>query len=130
MNSSNYCLDTHPLVWYFTGQKTLSQQAKQVLDDIFTGKATAFIPTIVLLEAFHVSMKKKEFLFPLFLQRLRLSTISIVPLDKVVLSACFRLPKRLSIHDRIIAATALVSKGILITKDPQIKSITKIKTLW
>lgn len=130
MSPLKYCLDTHPLIWYFTGQKTLSTDAKDALDDIFSGKADCFISSIVLLETFHLSIKKKSFNFLTFLKQIRLSNVIIVPLDKVILSACYRLPKNLDIHDRVITATSLVSNSFLITKDPTIRKLREIETLW
>lgn len=130
MNLPKYSLDTHPLIWYFTGQKTLSFKARQIIDDVFNKKADCFIASIALLEAFHVSLKRKDFDFTKFLKSLRLSNIIIVPLDKVVLTACFRLPRNLDIHDRVISATALVNESQLVTKDALLRNIRSLKTLW
>src|SRR3990172_13347885 len=121
MSLVKYCLDTHPLVWYFIGQKTLSNNAKKVLDEIFSGKATGIISSIVLLETFHISLKKKSFIFTKFLKKLRHPNIIIIPLDKVVLSACFKLSADLDIHDRIIVATSVVNNCVLITKDDNLR---------
>ena len=130
MNSPKYCLDTHPLVWYFTGQKTLSNNAKRALDDIFSGKAVGYIPSIVLLQTFHLSLKKKHFIFPDFIRKLRLGNIIIVPLDKTVLAACYKQTASLDIHDRIIAAASKVNSSILITKDASLLKNKTLKTLW
>lgn len=130
MSLSKYCLDTHPLVWYFTGQKTLSAKAKKILDDIFSGQAECFISIIVLLETYHLSLKNRNFIFPKFLEILRLKNIMVVPLDKVVLSACFKLSPNLDIHDRVISATSKVNNCLLITKDESLRRSKSIKTLW
>ncbi len=130
MKEPKYCLDTHPIIWYFIGQKTLSQKAKKILDQIFSQEAIGFISSIVLLEVFHLSLKKETFIFSQFLKTIRLPNIIIVPLDKVVLSKCFLLPKNLEIHDRAISATALVNNSVLITKDPDLKAMPGLKTLW
>ncbi len=130
MSSSNYCFDTHPLIWYFLGQKTLSNKAKQILDSIFLNKVTCYIASIVLLEAFHLGLKQPKFNFAKFFQTLRISNIIIVPLDKVVLTSCFNLPKNLDIHDRIICATAIATKSTLVTKDATIQKIKSVKYIW
>jgi|SRR3990172_12243209 len=130
MNSANFCLDTHPLVWYFTGQKTLSRKAKQIIDEVFAGKNQCFISVIVLLELFHLSLKVRKFSFPQLFKTLQLFNIVIVPLDKVVLSSCFALPKDLDIHDRIIASTSKVNDCILITKDKTLLNVQFLKTVW
>ena len=130
MNLPKYCLDTHALAWYFMGRKTLSRIAKKIIDSVFSKKNNCFIPSIVLLEAFHISLKDKEFNFPTFLEKLRLKNIFIVPLDLKILSTSFSLPIQLEIHDRIICATALIHKCSLITKDSTIKKVPKLKTIW
>lgn len=130
MNSLKYCVDTHALIWYFTGQKTLSLKAQEVLNEIFAGKYRCYVASIVLLEAFHVSLKHKKFHFPKFLKALQLSNIIIVPLDQVVLLTCFRLPKDLNIHDRVVVSTAIVNKSTLVTKDEHMRKISSVKTLW
>lgn len=125
-----YCVDTHPLVWYFTGQKTLSKKAKQLLDEIFAGKKSCFISSIVMLELFHLSLKRKKFEFPKILQALRHRNIIIVPTDQVVLNEAFQLPKNLEIHDRVILATAIVTNSLLVTKDRVLASTFKSKIIW
>jgi len=130
MNSSKFCLDTHPLIWYFLGQKTLSSKAKQIIGKIFSIETICYIPSIVILEAFHLSLKQPKFNFTKFFTSLRISNVIIVPLDKIILTACFNLPKNLNTHDRIICATSLATKSILVTKDETIRKLTAIKSVW
>ena len=130
MRVLKYCLDTHPLIWYFTGQKTLSPKIKSILDDVFLKAVPCLIPTIVLLESFHLSLKHDKFYFPAFLKELRIPNLTIVPLDKIVLSYCYRLPKNLNIHDRVVAATTMATKSTLITKDQLLRNTLGLKTTW
>lgn len=130
MRRLKYCLDAHPLIWYFTGQKILSQNAKKILDQLFSQEVVGFISSIVLLEIFHLSLKKERFIFSQFLKAIRLPNIIIVPLDKVILSKCFLLPKKLDIHDRVIVATALVNNAVILSKDSDFKMIPNLKTVW
>ena len=71
MNLPKYCFDTHVLVWFFRKSKTLSGKAKSILEEAFLGKSISFIPSIVLLEAFRLSLKDPEFIFPKFLEFLK-----------------------------------------------------------
>lgn len=130
MSSPKVCLDTHPLIWYFTGQKTLSSKAREIIDRVFSQKTDCFISSIVLLEAFHLSLKKRDFVFAKFLRSLRLPNIIVVPLDKIVLSSCYRLPANLDIHDRVISATSIANGSVLVTKDQALRKIKSVKTLW
>lgn len=131
MNSQNkYCLDTHPLVWYVTRQSTLSSSAKTILDGIFLRKVPAYLSAIVLLEMFHLSLKRTDFQFPDFLKRLRQSHIHVVSIDQHILSCCYTLPATLDIHDRIIVATAKITHTTLITRDPVIQKTKAVPWIW
>lgn len=130
MKQVKYCLDTHPLIWYFTRTKTLSLRAKSALDEIFSGKAHGVLSVIVLLEIFHFSLKYPNFNFREFLLNLKKGSFSLVSLDAVILKQSYELPKNLEIHDRIIAATSLVTKSVLVTKDPVIRKLRTVKTIW
>jgi len=130
MNLPSYCLDAHPLVWYFKGQTPLSSKVKIILDDIFSQKVACYIPSIVLLEIFHLSLKHKRFLFPQFLRELTLPNIMIIPLGKVILKQCYLLPKKLTIHDRVVVATAKANNTRLVSKDKIIHSLPDLEVVW
>lgn len=130
MNLDNYCLDTHPLVWYFLKQKTLSLVAEQLIRKIFRDEAVGVISTMVLLEAYYVSLKNKNFNFPKFMDRLSSSNIKIISFDKQVLAKSLLLPPRLDIHDRIIVATSIITNSRLITKDEVLGSLFPLETIW
>lgn len=130
MSLPKYCFDTHPLVWYYRESKTLSEKAKLILDEAFSGNVVAFIPSIVLLEAFHISLKDKKFVFSKFVDFLRRAEFIIVPLEEEVLKTCFELPKRINIHDRIVIATAKISGSKLVTKDRVLRSLFPLETIW
>ena|SRR3989338_3495349 len=130
MKQVKYCLDTHPLIWYFTGTKTLSSSAKSALDEIFSGKARGILSVIIPLEVFHFSLKYPKFDFRGFLMHLKQGSFSLVSLDSVILKYCYQLPKTMEIHDRIIASTCLVTKSVLVTKDPVIRALKTVKTIW
>jgi len=130
MNLPKYCLDTHTLIWYFDQIPTLSKRAYEVLEKIFKGEAIGIIPNMVILEAFYVSLKDKTFIFPNFIKWISRENILIVPFDDQVLLECFRLPRKLDIHDRIIVATATMMDSTLVSKDEKIRSIADLKVIW
>jgi PIN domain nuclease of toxin-antitoxin system len=130
MNLTNYSIDTHALLWHFTGKQALSTKAKKIIDKIFLGSNKCYLSTIVPLEAYHHALRKPKFNFQTFIIQLKKSNILFIPLNKKVLSLCYKLPKNLEIHDRVITATALVTNSILITKDPEIRKIKEVKTVW
>jgi len=130
MNLPKYCFDTHVLVWFFRKSKTLSGKAKSILEEAFLGKSISFIPSIVLLEAFRLSLKDPEFIFPKFLEFLSNAQFIIVPLEEDVLKICFGLPKEVNIHDRVVIATAISTDSKLITKDKILRSFFPNETIW
>ena len=59
-----------------------------------------------------------------------LNSSQIYPFDEVVLSTYFKTDRGLEIHDRVIVATAKITKSTVITKDRKIKDCKKIKVVW
>ncbi|MEK7497895.1 MAG: PIN domain-containing protein [Patescibacteria group bacterium] len=130
MKLVRYCLDTHALVWYFRKRQTLSLKAELIFDEIFTGKSIGVISPITLLEAYHISLKDKNFVFTRFQDFMKRDNIFIVPFDQTLLPFCYDLSKKADIHDRIIAATAIATKSILVTKDEILRSLSDPETVW
>lgn len=130
MNLPKYSFDTHALVWYFKEEKILSEKAKLILDGAFSGDSIAFVSPIVLLEAFHLSLKEKKFIFSKFLRFLGKAKFIIVPLGEEALKVSFKLSKKINIHDRIVAATAIATNSQLVTKDKVLRSLFPLDTIW
>ena len=42
----NYVLDTHALIWYFTGSEKLKRQTKEIIDDCISKGGKLLVPTI------------------------------------------------------------------------------------
>lgn len=85
---------------------------------------------MVVLEAFYISLKHKNFTFPKFLESIRKSNIRVVAFDNKVLAQSFELPAKMDIHDRIIVATAIVTNTPLVTKDKVLRSLFPLETIW
>ena len=54
-----YVIDTHVLIWYFTGSHRLKPALKDKIDDIRNRNGRLLVPTIVLAEAFAIAEKGK-----------------------------------------------------------------------
>ena len=85
---------------------------------------------MVVLEAFYISLKHKNFIFPKFLESIRKSNIRVVAFDNKVLAQSFELPAKMDIHDRIIVATAIVTNTPLVTKDKVLRYLFPLETIW
>jgi len=54
----------------------------------------------------------------------------VVPFDWQIFKIMQDLPTELEKHDRIIAATAKIYGGKVITKDEQLRNTTSVETIW
>jgi len=127
-----YLADTHALIWYFAEDKRLGKKAKEVFLRAEKGKATIFLPTIVLAEAEAIAHKYGyQRKFRLLVARLQEAPNFIIcPFDKTVLEVYFRIKPTLEIHDRVIVATAKIHKAVIITRDREMKKSEGVETIW
>jgi len=70
--------------------------AEQLIRKIFRDEAVGVISTMVLLEAYYVSLKNKNFNFSKFMDRLNSSNIKIISFDKQVFAKSLLLPSKLA----------------------------------
>ena len=118
-----YVVDTHVLIWYFTGNKRLPEELKNRIDSVRQQGGRLLVPTIVLAEALAVAAKGRV---PFDFNRLYQVVVAepefeIVEFGLGVFSEVLRIKRIPEIHDRIIAATARFYGGHLLTKDGEIQ---------
>lgn len=119
-----YVLDTHVLVWYFTGNARLSSEARDLIDDIRQQGGRLLDPTIVLAEALNIAAKGRViFDFQRLYKLVRDEPeFEIVEFGLEVFDETLRVSAVPEIHDRIIVATARFYGADLLTKDGVIRS--------
>lgn len=119
-----YVLDTHVLVWYFTGNTRLSQEARDTIDNVRQQGGRLLIPTIVLAEALNIAAKGRVvFDFQQLYQLVRDEPeFEIVEFGIEVFEETLRVSAVPEIHDRIIVASARFYGASLLTKDGVIRS--------
>lgn len=113
-------LDTHSLIWFLSSSDRLSDNAREI---IFSADVI-FLPTVVLLEAFHVSKKlnfEKE--FRKFLSYLPSPKFQTLPLDINIVNTYINFEDNLEIHDRVIVSSASSLDLPIVTKDENISEI-------
>jgi len=128
----NYVLDTHVLIWYFTGNKKLSHKAKEIIDDCISRDERLLVPTIVLSETLNIAEKRKvEFDFQSMYQLIKdNSTFQIIGFGASIFEETLEMKDIREIHDRIIVATARFYSANIITKDKIIRSSGEVESLF
>ncbi|MFN8468285.1 MAG: PIN domain-containing protein [Caldilineaceae bacterium] len=118
-----YVLDTHVLIWYFTGNKRLPEDLKNRIDQVRQQGGRLLIPTIVLAEALAVAAKGRVALDfdQLYQAVLAEPEFEIVEFGLGIFDEVLRIKRIPEIHDRIIAATARFYGAYLLTKDGEIQ---------
>lgn len=119
-----YVLDTHVLIWYFTGSARLSPEARDIIDQVRQQGGRLLIPTIVLAEALNVAVKGRVvFDFQKLYQLVRAEPeFEIVEFGIEIFDETLRVSAVPEIHDRIIVATARFYGADLLTKDGVIRA--------
>lgn len=130
-----HVLDTHALIWYLEGNPRLGARARALLDDPATDLV---LPIIALAEAIFIVERGKTGIpdVQTLLERVDGdSRITVHPLDRAILDNTLSLGEIPEMHDRQIAATALLladqgHTSFLITKDPFILASCPVTTVW
>lgn len=133
--ANKYVLDTHALIWYLEGNRKLSVRAKVIIDDPTND---LILPVIALAEAMFIVEKGKTSI-PSVASLLsdidRDPRIQLYTLDRTILDKTLELQDIPEMHDRQIAATALLisEQGhtcFLLTKDAILTDSESVSTLW
>jgi len=130
--TDRYVVDTHALVWFLAGDRRLSPNARRVLRSAQADEVIVLVSTIVLAEVLYIAEKKRVPVdFPELLNRMRGGGgYQIVDFDLAVLLEMRNLPQALELHDRALAATALVYDAALITKDRELQKLDRPQVVW
>ncbi len=123
-----WLLDTHVLIWYFTGNKRLSEEMRNLIDQVRLEGGRLLVPTIVLAEALNVAAKGRVvFDFNQLHQLIRDEPeFEIVDFGAAVFDETLRVQGISEIHDRIIVATARFYGAGLLTADGVINSSSTV----
>jgi PIN domain nuclease of toxin-antitoxin system len=127
----DYVTDTHSLVWYFTDDVRLGSNALEAFQSS-EEEGTIFIPAVVLAEIMFIAKKGKITIsFHETLGRVEENeNFVVVPLDADILKIAYEIEADLEMHDKLIVATAVSRRAILITKDENVSRSRVVETLW
>jgi PIN domain nuclease of toxin-antitoxin system len=114
-----YVVDTHILIWYFTGSKRLQKKLKEKIDAVRNLGGRLLVPTIVLAEALDIAEKGRvDFDFDaMYTLIAKEPEFEIVGFGPEIFEEALRLKDVKEIHDRIITATAKFYRVGILTKD-------------
>ena len=128
-------LDTHTLVWWVTGDSTLSKKAKAAIahemadGEIVVSAISAWeIAMLVEREKLVLSMDVNSWLATVA----AIEAVRFVPIDVEIATKSVDLPGEFHKDpaDRMIVATARKFAAPLVTKDEKIRAYSHVKTIW
>lgn len=132
---NKYVLDTHTLIWYLEGNSKLSHKVKTIIDD---PESELILPAIALAEAMFIVEKRKTDIVDVTSLLSDIDNdprIQLFALDRTVMDKTLTLQEIPEMHDRQIAATALVLADLehtvhLLTKDNILVASDSVSTIW
>jgi len=128
-------LDTHALVWWATGDTSLSKKAKAAISrelgggEIVVSAISAWeIAMLVAREKLVLTMDVGSWLVTVG----EIEAVRFVPVDVEIVTKSVALPGEFHNDpaDRMIVATARKLAAPLVTKDAKIRNYTHVKTIW
>lgn len=123
-------IDTHVLIWYFTGNPRLRSELREKIDEIRNGNGRLLIPTIVLAEALSIAEKGRvEFDFAEMQRVIRdAPEFEVISFSPEIFNEVLQIRNVPELHDRIIVATARFYGASILTKDREILASGEVKT--
>ena len=135
MTARLFVSDTHPLVWFITGQlNRLPKKVKTAFDEAVEGKSAIFIPAVVFWElSLLIKAGRVRPSVPLdeyFHERFFAKAISILPIETEDILLSHKLMFGSDPFDTLIVATALRVDCPLITGDKVIHREKPCEIFW
>ena len=127
-----FVVDTHVLWWYFWHPDRLSVPAQAIFRLAETGNAVIIVPAIVVAEIYFLSVKLGQPFSPsdLFGALDGVTGIRDSDLGRSQLVRLDVLTDIGEMHDRLIAAEAMVRNAPLVTRDSALTASRHVTTVW
>ena len=127
-----YVADTHALFWYLEYPDRLSLAADAVFRLAAAGGAVIVVPAIVVAELFYLTAKAGLPILPSdLLSRINASReFAFSELGQDQLEAMERIAGVIEMHDRLIAAEAVVRQAPVVSKDEKLRLSQVVDVIW
>jgi len=127
-----YVTDTTGLIRHLAKSKKQGKNASKIFEEADRGGCVVFIPVMVLMEILYLSEKNRiSTTLPDVTKLVQSSTnYRIYPITAEVVLKAKEITDIPELHDRIIAATAVLLGLDLISKDSVIGESAFLKTIW
>lgn len=127
--------DTHALMWWSRGDtKKLGRTARSWFEKTESGRAAIYVPMFSLIEVAEAMRRgffERSRTFEAWTRQLLASgafiAVDLTPDILYEAESLYAIPER---GDRLIAATALHLDYPLITRDPAVKAVRGLETIW
>jgi PIN domain nuclease of toxin-antitoxin system len=126
-------LDTHALVCWLSGRKSLSRAAREAIEKELNGgeiliSAISALEVSDLVESGQLVLSMDT---PSWLATVAsIEGVRIVPVDAEIAFRAARLSPTLPSNQRIIVATARTFGGSLVTQNSSVRALTHVETIW
>jgi PIN domain nuclease of toxin-antitoxin system len=129
---TTFVTDTHTIYWYFNHPERLSAAAEVIFRLAETGNALIVVPAIVVAELYFLLGKRGQ---PLSLAEIfrtldGVQGIYVSALGRAQLERLSVITDISEMHDRLIAAEALILNAPIVTQDAAIVRSQHIRTIW
>lgn len=127
-----YVTDTTAFIRHLARSKKQGKNASRIFEEADRGSCIVFIPVMVLMEILYLSEKNRiSTTLPDVIKLVQNSTnYRIYPITGEVVLTAKEITDVPELHDRIIAATAVLLGLNLISKDSVIGKSAFLKTIW
>ena len=127
-----YVLDTHALYWYWSDPGRLGEGAAGVFRALERQEATGIVSVVVIAEMHYLTAKalRPASVADLLNRVDSAASLRLEPLDRRQMLAFGQVESVPEMHDRLIAAVALMHDAPLVSRDGVLRGHPTLRVIW